>query len=302
MEENQTTRPPEQPKTGIAHTNKDILFRVLSENYQDKSFAAYGLDDIPKIKRMLPSEHPVVATKFFGDNMFLLEGDVLLCLEYESTSSWLDFLKYSKYVIHTIERLHEEGIQIAKVVIVVIYTGDMQSAPAKYDVGGLCLQARQVFLSKFDTDEIYSGLKAKIEADERLTDEDVLRFIILPLTQPDKKRKQGLIENTVELAKQVKDDTQQAFILAGLLTATNKFIDQEYSKMIRSWLAMTKVARIFEEEKIEAVNAALKSERIAMATNLLKLRMPFETIAEVSTLDLEEVKQLNTELSKEESA
>jgi len=147
-------------------------------------------------------------------------------------------------------------------------------------------------------------------ADERLTDEDVMRFIILPLTQPDKKRKQGLIENTVELAKQVKDDVQQAFILAGLLTATNKFIDQEYSKVIREWLAMTKVARIFEEEKIQAVNEAVnkavnetqKSERIETAIKLLKLGMPFETIAEVSTLDLETVKQLHTELSKEESA
>ncbi|MCL2399639.1 MAG: hypothetical protein FWC91_07860 [Defluviitaleaceae bacterium] len=132
----------------------------MSENYQDKSFAAYGLDDIPKIKRMLPSEYPVVATRNYGDNMFLLEGDALLCLEYESTTSWLDFIKYNKYVIHTLERLHEEGIQIARVIIVVIYTGDMQSAPAKYDVGGLCLQTRQVFLSKFDTDEIYSGLKS----------------------------------------------------------------------------------------------------------------------------------------------
>ena len=298
MEENQTIRPPEQPKTGIAHTNKDILFRVLSENYQDKSFAAYGLEDIPKIKRMLPSEYPVVATRNYGDNMFLLDGDILLCLEYESTTSWLDFLKYNKYVTHTIERLHDEGIQIEKVIIVVIYTGDMQSAPAKFDTGGVCIQTRQVFLSKFDTNGIYSGLKAKIEAGAPLLDEDVMKFIILPLTQPDKKRKQGLIEDTVELAKQVKDDAQQAFILAGLLTATNKFIDQEYSKMIRKWLAMTKVARIFEEEKIEAVNAAQK----AMATNLLKLGMPFETIAEVSTLDLETVKKLHTELSKEESA
>jgi len=282
----------------------------LSENYQDKSFAAYGLDDIPKIKRMLPSEYPVVATRNYGDNMFLLEGNILLCLEYESTTSWLDFLKYNKYVTHTIERLHEEEIRIIKAIIVVIYTGDMQSAPAELDVGCVCVQARQVFLSKFDTDEIYSGLKAKIFADERLTDEDVMRFIILPLTQPDKKRKQGLIENTVELAKQVKDDAQQAFILAGLLTATNKFIDQEYSKMIRGWLAMTKVARIFEEEKIQAVNMAVNAAtkeadltaRKAMATKLLKLGMPFETIAEVSTLDLETIKQLHTELPKEEPA
>jgi len=39
--------------------------------------------------------------------------------------------------------------------------------------------------------------------------------------------------------------------------ATNKFINENYKEQIMEWIKMTKVARWFEEEKIEAVNKAV---------------------------------------------
>jgi len=83
----------------------------------------------------------------------------------------------------------------------------------------------------------------------------------LPLTQPDKAKKQELIEDTVNLAKQLSDEKQQLFAVAGILTATDKFIDKDYSNQIKEWIKMTKVARLFEEEKIEAVNIARAEAR-----------------------------------------
>lgn len=42
------------------------------------------------------------------------------------------------------------------------------------------------------------------------------------------------------------DEKNQYFIIAGVLTSTDKFIDEEYANMVRSWLKMTKVEKIFE--------------------------------------------------------
>ena len=57
------------------------------------------------------------------------------------------------------------------------------------------------------------------------------------------------------------------------MTATNKFIDREYSETVKGWIKMTKVARLFEEEKIEAVNEAvshtLANERTRTAREML---------------------------------
>ena len=289
MNENkQTALISPRPANGITHTNKDVLFKVLTQNYQNKSLAVYGLD-VPKIKQMLPSEYPVVSTKFYGDNMFLLEDDWLLCLEYESDVSWLDFLKYSRYVTNTLERLHKDGVRVRKVVIAVLYTADIKEADGELDLGDFHIKVQQVFLSKFDTNSMYAEIKAKIDAGVALLDEDIMRLIILPLTQPDKKRKQQLIENTVALIKRVQDDDQQAFMLAGILTATNKFIDPMYAEKVKEWLKMTKVARLLIDEAMEERSVEIARKMLADDESLLR-------IMKYTDLTREEVEQLQLEL------
>ena len=243
---------------GIAYQNKDIMFKVLSQHYKNKSLAVYGLN-VPRIKHLLPSDYPTVtATETHADNTFLLEDDSLLLLEYESTAKKEDFIKYTKYAANALERLYKEGVKVKRLIIAVIYTGDVKKASHEYDMGALRIKLEQVFLSKFDTVKMHSELKAKIDEGEYLNDDDIMKLVILPLTQPDKSRKQKLIEDTIELAKKVQDENQQLFAIAGILTATDKFIDQEYSEMVKGWIKMTKVARLFEEEKIEAVNKVVR--------------------------------------------
>ncbi|MCL2386982.1 MAG: hypothetical protein FWC89_05440 [Defluviitaleaceae bacterium] len=282
----------------ISHKNKDIIAKFLTQNYQNKSLAAYGLTHLPKIKRMLSADYPVVtATEFYGDHVFLLENDWLLVLEYESNPVWQDFLKYNKYAIFAVERLLEEGIRVKNVVIAVLYTGDVQKTVNYLDLGGFRVQVEQVYLSNFDTDAIYAELKAKIEAKERLTDEEVMKFIILPLTQPDKTRKQGLIVDTITLAQQIEDDKQQKFVLAGILTATNKFIDQEFASKTKEWLRMVKVIRLIVDEEVEAVENAAKARVLAAAKRLLLRGLTVEAIAEDMELDVSIVRELQVEIA-----
>ena len=44
---------------GIVYQNKDVEFKMISETFKEKSFAAYGLD-LPKIKAVLPTNLPAV--------------------------------------------------------------------------------------------------------------------------------------------------------------------------------------------------------------------------------------------------
>lgn len=63
---------------GIAQQNKDIIFKILSENYKNKSFSVYGLD-LPPIKEVLPTNLPAVKLdEKCAGNVFLLENDTIL--------------------------------------------------------------------------------------------------------------------------------------------------------------------------------------------------------------------------------
>ena len=67
------------------------------------------------------------------------------------------------------------------------------------------------------------------------------------------------------LAAQIENREQQIFTLAGLLTFTDKLIDDETANQIRRVIEMTKVARIFEEEKQQALAELREKNKKALA-------------------------------------
>ena len=277
---------------GITHENKDVLFKILSKFYPDKSFNVYGLN-LPKVKQLLPTNLPALSLdERRTDNIFLLEDDTILILEFESSVHYKNLFKYGYYGFRVIESYYKE--KLCKVIIVVIYTGDVETASNFLDMGSIKLSFEQVFLSKFNDQKMYQELKNKVENNVNLTDEDIMKFIFLPLTR--KNEKQKLIEETISLAKEINDDDKKTFIIAGILSATDKFIDEKYSERIKGWIRMTKVARLFEEEKIEAVNEAVnetkKETKREIAQNMLDMGMDILDIMKVTGLKKSEIEKL----------
>lgn len=123
-----------------------------------------------------------------------------------------------------------------------------------------------------------------------------MNLILLPLMK-NKKDKHELIKDTIELAKEVNYEKNQYFIIAGVLTYTDKFIDEEYANMVRSWLKVTKVEKIFEKEKEQAMNQAKKGKAIEIAKNLMDI-LSVEMISKKTGLSIEEVEKLKAGMSK----
>jgi hypothetical protein len=248
---------------GIAYQNKDILFKVLSGCYPHVSFKAYGLD-LPAVREVLPTDLPgISASGLRADGVFLLEDGSLLIMEYESSPDAGSLLKYGHYAFRVLERHMRAGGRIPRVVIAVVYTSDVASAPALLDAGGLRIEARQCFLRDIDGDAAALAAKAKVEGGLPLSDEEALRLIVAPLARS-KRPRQEMIEGCVEIAKGIADGRLQAFVIAGLLVATDKFVDRGYSNSVRRWIGMTKVGQIIQEE-IEAAAAAAAAAATAAA-------------------------------------
>ncbi|MDR1701696.1 MAG: hypothetical protein LBR56_02850 [Sporomusaceae bacterium] len=186
-----------------------------------------------------------------------------------------------------------------KIIIAVIYTGELTKAPGSLDLGSVKLSWEQVFLSKLDGEAIYADLKTKVASKIPLAEEDLMNFIILPLTQ--KKNKQKFIEKTVTLAQEIKDEDTQSFIVAGILTTADKFIDKLYSKNMKGWLAMTKVGRLFEEEKLEYAQKygqeREKETKLDIARRLLSNGVDILTIMKSTMLSKSEILALQNEPS-----
>ena len=123
-----------------------------------------------------------------------------------------------------------------------------------------------------------------------------MQLIILPLAKKGKEAKQKMIEQVVDLAKQIEDENTQAFVITGILVSSDKFIDRDYAKSVRRYLSMTKVFQILEEEKQEAINLAEKEgqrkSQLQIAENLIKAGADILMIMKGTGLTKEEIEEI----------
>ena len=225
---------------GIAYQNKDIEFKLMSETYKEKSFEAYGLK-LPKIKAVLPTNLPaVLANEMRIDNVFLLEDDSVAIVDYESEDKASNRVKYVNYIGRIMQRYDSQNQVIPKLRMIVIYTGDVETAEDTWELPCLTLKMEQVFIHNLPDAEIYQSIKKKLDNNETLSNKELMQLIVLPLAKKGKEEKQKMIEQVVDLAKHIDDENMQAFVITGILVSSDKFIDRDYAKSVRRYLSMTK--------------------------------------------------------------
>lgn len=274
----------------IAYQNKDITSKLMAETLKGKSLAAFGLPEL-KIVDILPTNLPVIESNELRlDNLFLLSDGSLAIIDYESSFSRENFVKYLNYIARVIRRfaIRRELKDLNQLKMVVIYTADVERAEERYDLGGLILVVESAYLIHLDGSQIYDRLKNKIDAGEKLTEEELMELMILPLTVKGKKRKQETIEKAVNLGKRLPDREGQLKVIAGILTFTDKVIDRAYAKKLEEEMQMTLVGQMLMEEgyqrgKEKGIQVFIQdniSENIPKQRIIQKLQVNFSLMEE----------------------
>lgn len=239
---------------GIAYQNKDVASKSLAEGMKDKSLNVYGIK-LPKIVEVLPTNLPVVeANELRLDNLFRFEDGSYGIVDYESQFDENDKITYLNYVARVAKRFLEQGIS-AKLHMIVLYTCNVKRVNTKLDIGCLQLDVEPGYLCSINSEETVQEIKAKIHCGQLLDDSEMMKMIVLPLTREEREEQKIWLKRTIDLAKSISDARQQLFVLSGILTFSDKIIENDYAEEIRGWIMMTKVAKLFEIEKEEAINA-----------------------------------------------
>ncbi len=253
---------------GIVYQNKDILFKILGQTYKEKSFAAYGID-LPPIRELLPTDLPKIAANEKSiDNLFLLEDGTYAIVDYESVYKKANKIKYLNYIARVMEKYFKED-ETFNLRLIVIYTSDVQSAEPTLETDCFTLRTEQAFLSHIDGEAAFDEIQGKLQSGIPLTDDDLMRLVILPLTVPGSEGKQEMLEKVVDLAEQITDEEQRIFTLSGVIVASDKFINREYLDQIRRRISMTQLGQLYEKEKIEYANQKVRENDLKRAKSLL---------------------------------
>lgn len=275
---------------GIAYQNKDILFKILGQTYKEKSFAAYGID-LPPIRELLPTDLPKIsANEKLIDNLFLLEDGTYLIVDYESVYKKVKKISYVNYIARVMEKYLKENENF-NLRLIVIYTGDVKSADPTLVTECFTLRAEQAFLSHIDGEAAFQSIQEKLHSGTPLSDNDLMKLIILPLTVPGSEGKQKMLEKVVDFAEKIPDEEQRIFALSGVIVASDKFINRDYLEQIRRRINMTQLGQLYEKEKIEYANQKTRE----MAKSMLNEGIDIVKIMKITGLTEEELLRLQGE-------
>ena len=252
--------------TGITAQNKDVVSKWFGETMRNRSLSVYGID-VPKIVDVRPTNLPAIETNEKRmDNLFLLEDGSYALLDYESDYHERNKVKYAGYVLRLLRRLQKEGVDITRlrIRIIVIYTADVTKDQTSdtLSVGDMIIYTTEGFLSEISSEKVKMRIQHKIEQREPLDDKDLMELIILPLTYKGKENQQRAAHEAVDLAKEIQDESVQEMALAGILSFSDKIIDQKLANEIRRCLNMTKVGAIIAREMEESEARGRKTGRI----------------------------------------
>ncbi len=235
---------------GIAWQNKDIASKITGEAMIGRNLSPFGLPHI-RVKDIMPTNLPVIESNELRlDNLFLLDDEAVAIIDYESDYEQEDFIKYLNYAARVIKRYAEQNRldELKKLKIIVIYTADVEQACEVYDLDGVTVKVEPAYLTGMNTEAIYRDLKTAVLTRGVLNKEEASRLMILPLTVKGRDNKQEVIVRSVNLAKKISDIHQRTQVLAGLLTFTDKVIDEQYREIVKGELRMTQVERMIFEE------------------------------------------------------
>ena len=171
--------------------------------------------------------------------------------------------------------------------MIVIYTADVETAPEEFSAGCLTLKMERAFLRKIDSEGEREELARRLKEKLPLSDDELMKLIILPLTYKGTERKKQAVKEAVELAKQIADSEKKTFVLSGILIFADKIIDADTAKYIKEVVRMTQVAELLleegrEEGRKEGRKEGREESRIqginALIDSLKSLLIPDETI------------------------
>ena len=206
---------------GKNRPDRDALHKVLAQAYKGKSFAAYGIT-LPPIRELLPA---VPVGDGFIDNLFLLEDGTYAVVECTSGCHKADIIKYPKHIAEIMRRYDKEDGSFG-LHLVIIYTGDVEKAEPVFDFGCLAMRPEQVFLSRMDGNAELESIRQKIHSGIVLTDDELMKLVVLPLSVPGSERKTQLFDEISSLAGNIPDEEQRAFVLSAMTLATDGFISR----------------------------------------------------------------------------
>lgn len=198
----------------------------------------------------------------YMDYNFLTTEDRIIHIEFQTTNDHIidDLLRFRVYEALLARK------EKKKVITYVIFSGEIENAKTELDCGIYTYRVNPIYLTGHDADEIFRTVKVKLEAGERLSEEDFANLTLTPLMKSKMSRK-DVIKKAIQTVKQEKQVTAEK-TMAMLYTLADKFLSAGELEEVKEALSMTRLGQMLYDDGLKKGREE-EAQRISTLTSRL---------------------------------
>jgi hypothetical protein len=267
---------------------EDAVMKSIMELFKGDAVKFFGIDkEIVSVARTEMLQ--INIQKNINDWFLLAIDDTYLHWEFQTTYNKKDL---SRFMVSDAMFYYKEGKPVKTIVI---YSSDIEETVTSLDAGSLQYNVGTFYLASLNGDEAYEKLKAKVEAKDLLTKQDLISIVFLPLMK-NNVDKFTRLEQAIALSRALPTKQQQLQIQVMLGLLAEKFItDENELKKLKELISMSKLFEMIIED-------AKTDEKIEIAKSMLRDDFPISVITKhtglpVVTIQTLQAKNVNERIS-----
>lgn len=227
------------PAQAAISKHEDIALKVTAQFFKDEILPALNIGG--EVVEILSTESIYLQLKLaYEDFNYLMADGSIAHFEFQSTDGGVkDLRRFRTYEAVTSYQYQTE------VTTYVLYSGTIKNPVTELTEGINTYRVHPIIMQDKNADETIKGLRAKIEAGERLEKGDFLPLIFSPLMSGTLSQKERIVEayGIVRDAKDVDDEVIQK-VEAVLYIMADKFLDSVEMEQLKEEIKLTKLGQM----------------------------------------------------------
>ena len=262
---------------------EDIIMKSVMELFKGDAVKFFGINMRIIASARTELTHIPVQRKT-DDWLWETDEDSFLHFEFQSGYSKKDLARFmvSDAILH-----YNTGKPVRTIVV---YSADIEETITTLDAGAIRYNVEAFYMSTLDGDKTYAALKAKVDAGEPLSKQDLMSIVFLPMMK-NSVDKITRFEQSITLTKEMPANDEQVQIQEMLKILAEKFVKDP--EMLRKLKEMVDVGLINQMIWDDAANA----RDIEIAKNMLREGSPIAFVIKTTGLDESNVLNLQAELA-----
>jgi hypothetical protein len=276
----------------LSQPHEDTIMKCIMELFKGDAVKFFGIEDKIISGTALSAEARNELTHIHiqrNIDDWLLETDKNSYLHFEFQSDY-DVKDLPRFMVTDAILFNQKRKPIRTIVV---YTADIKETETTFNAGSIQYKVEAFYMSTLDGDKTHADIKAKLNAGEQLTKQDLISIVFIPMMKSSED-KITQFEQAITLSREVTDETEQTQIQAMLQLLADKFVkDPEILHKLKEMMNMGTIAKMMRDDITKEV---IEEYGIEVARKMLKEGYSIQSIQKITGFDESTIRNLQAEM------